>query len=122
MQELQLSPIAPKFVPPQPVEQQVQQQSPTLQMPALTESASKNPEHNANIPQFTAADDLTIQTSVLTAPLSPQFDLNMLVYLQQAGLQHNQQDQRYRHRGQYSKYEAKKANYYASQDKFLGRI
>ena len=34
------------------------------------------------IQPFSPPDDLTIQTSVLTAPLEPQFDFNLLYHLQ----------------------------------------
>lgn len=120
MKELQLSPISPKFVPPQPLEQQAQQQSQTLHIPAENSniSSNQNQEQEAKVPQFTAAEDLAIQSSVLTAPLSPQFDFNLLYYLQ-AGMQRSQNDQRERQRGQYRSY---KPSYPSSQDRFLGRM
>ena len=88
MQELQLSPISPKFVPSHPQEPQVQKESVALDMPVMTEKTDQNPEVPAQIQPFSPPDDLTIERSVLTAPLEPQFDFNLLYHLQ-AGMQHS---------------------------------
>ena len=58
-------------------------------MSALTENTIQNQQQPMNVPQFTPTDDLTIQSSVLTAPLSPQFDFNLLYHLT-AGMQRSQ--------------------------------
>ena len=60
MQELQLSPISPKFVPPQQQEMQIQQLNGTLDMPSMTEKPEQNPEKSAHVQAFSPPDDLTI--------------------------------------------------------------
>ena len=98
MQELQLSPISAKFVPPQPQDQQAQLVSKAVDMPTMGEKAGQNPEVPEQIQQFSPPDDLMIGSSVLTAPLEPQFDFNLLYHLQ-AGMQHSQDHRTMHHRG-----------------------
>lgn len=69
-----------------------------LDKPGMSEKADQNPEVPESIQQFSPPDDLMIGRSVLTAPLEPQFDFNLLYHLQ-AGMQHSQDHRTMYHRG-----------------------
>ena len=91
----------------------------------VVEKPDQIPEQAAQIQHFAPTDDLTIQTSVLTAPLEPQFDFNLLYHLQ-AGMQRSQEQRAMHHRGPQNPRGPYVPNFRlpapSSHDKFLGRI